>query len=560
MDMNFLVVSILQLVIFSAITGLILKKARQREGLIPTAAPGNGEKEALSKLTALRERHLTPPLSELARPGALSEVLGQEEGLRALRAALLGPNPQHVLLYGPPGVGKTCAARLILEEAKKSPGSPFLADAPFVEMDATCIRFDERAIADPLMGSVHDPIYQGAGSLGSRGIPQPKAGAVTKAHCGILFLDEIGELHPQQMQKLLKVLEDRKVHFESAYYDRADPNIPDHIRDVFERGLPADFRLIGATTRRPEELPPALRSRCVELHFAPLDGACLARIAGDAARRAGFLLEEGTDALAAGYACSGREAVNILQLAAGLAQSEGRKTVSQGDVRWVARACGHVLHQEGRISPLPRVGVVSMLAVGQGGAGLTLELECTAYPSAHPGLVLNGGVESEELTMENRRLKRRGSALGSAENAVTALGRLMELDLFSYAIRFNIVGGLPADGPSAGLAMALALYSALMGIPPRPGLAATGEITIHGEVRPVGGLAQKITAADRAGAELILIPRDGGGEELAPTRAQVRPVGTLSEALAAGILQERPSSSTILTKVSDCVFCESHLY
>ena len=108
--------------------------------------------------------------------------------------------------------------------------------------------------------------------------------------------------------------------------------------------------------------------------------------------------------------------------------------------------------------------------------------------------------------------------------------------------------------------MALALYSALTGTPPRPGLAATGEITIHGEVRPVGGLAQKITAADRAGAELILIPRDGGGEELAPTRAQVRPVGTLSEALAAGILQERPSSSTILTKVSDCVFCESHLY
>ena len=43
------------------------------------------------------------------------------------------------------------------------------------------------------------------------GIPQPKPGAVTKAHGGILFIDEIGELHPIQMNKLLKVLEDRKV-------------------------------------------------------------------------------------------------------------------------------------------------------------------------------------------------------------------------------------------------------------------------------------------------------------------------------------------------------------
>ena len=79
---------------------------------------------------------------------------------------------------------------------------PFARDAPFVEMDATCLRFDERAIADPLFGSVHDPIYQGAGPLGQNGVPQPKEGAVTRAHGGVLFLDEIGEMHPVQMNKL----------------------------------------------------------------------------------------------------------------------------------------------------------------------------------------------------------------------------------------------------------------------------------------------------------------------------------------------------------------------
>ena len=61
--------------------------------------------------------------------------------------------------------------------------SPFKEKAKFIELDATTLHFDERGIADSLIGSVHDPIYQGT----SRGGPQPKAGAVTKAHVGILF-------------------------------------------------------------------------------------------------------------------------------------------------------------------------------------------------------------------------------------------------------------------------------------------------------------------------------------------------------------------------------------
>ena len=53
-----------------------------------------------------------------------------------------------------------------MEEAKKNPQSPFKYDAKFTEIDATTARFDERGIADPLIGSVHDPIYQGAGAMG----------------------------------------------------------------------------------------------------------------------------------------------------------------------------------------------------------------------------------------------------------------------------------------------------------------------------------------------------------------------------------------------------------
>ncbi|MEW6105106.1 MAG: ATP-binding protein, partial [Bacillota bacterium] len=146
-------------------------------------------RKEMEKLQKLRSISLTEPLSEKTRPTTLKEIIGQEEGLRALRAALCGPNPQHVIMYGPPGVGKTAAARVVLEEAKKNPRSPFKQSAKFVEVDGATSRFDDRGIADPLIGSVHDPIYQGAGPLGIAGIPQPKPGAVTKAHGGILFID-----------------------------------------------------------------------------------------------------------------------------------------------------------------------------------------------------------------------------------------------------------------------------------------------------------------------------------------------------------------------------------
>src|SRR5690554_5840423 len=317
----------------------------------------------MEKLQRLREISLTEPLSEKTRPKKFDDIIGQEDGIKALKAALCGPNPQHVIIYGPPGVGKTCAARLVLESAKKFPGSPFRRNAKFVEIDATSVRFDERSIADPLIGSVHDPIYQGAGPMGIAGVPQPKPGAVTKAHGGLLFLDEIGELHPVQMNKLLKVLEDRKVFLESAYYNSQDSNIPRHIHDIFQNGLPADFRLVGATTRSENEISPAIRSRCLEVFFRALRPDEIIIIARKAAEKGGFKIQKTALDIVGKYAANGRDAVNIVQLAGGLALTEGRDMITDSDTEWVVNSGHYSPRPEKKIGKKPLVGFVNGLAV-----------------------------------------------------------------------------------------------------------------------------------------------------------------------------------------------------
>lgn len=464
----------------------------------------------MEKLNKLRSIRLTEPLAERVRPASFADVVGQEEGIRSLKAILCGANPQHVLIYGPPGVGKTCAARLVLEAAKASAGTPFAPDAPFVEADATCIRYDERSIADPLLGSVHDPIYQGAGYWGTQGVPQPKPGAVTKAHGGVLFLDEIGELHPVQMNKLLKVLEDRRVMLESAYYDPEDMSVPRHIRDVFEHGLPADFRLVGATTRSPEELSPALRSRCMEVFFRALTPQEVSAIASGAAERAGYALSPADAETIGRYAACGREAVNIVQMCAGLAQMEARDRITAADVNWVV-ASGHYAARPAQgADTADRVGRVHGLAVQGSHQGTLMDIE--AVVTVGTGRVqVTGIVEEEELGHEGHRLRRKSTAFTSAEHVRTVLTR-MGWDLTGRDVHISFPGGAPVDGPSAGVAMALAAISALTERPVDGHCAVTGELGVQGSVKPVGGVPAKVDAAVQAGLTRVLIPRENQPE------------------------------------------------
>jgi Lon-like ATP-dependent protease len=494
------------------------------------------EKESrkeLEKLQRLREISLTEPLSEKTRPRAFEEIIGQEEGLKALRAALCGPNPQHVLIYGPPGVGKTCAARVVLEEAKQNPVSPFRKNAKFIEMDATSIRFDERSIADPLIGSVHDPIYQGAGPLGVAGIPQPKPGAVTKAHGGVLFLDEIGELHPIQMNKLLKVLEDRKVFLESAYYNSEDSNIPRHIHDIFRNGLPADFRLIGATTRSPEEIPQAIRSRCMEIFFRGLTQEENMIIARNAAKKAGFDIDEKSVEKIGQYATNGRETVNMVQLAGGLALTEGRNNIMIKDIEWVISSGHYSPRPEKKIADTPQVGYVNGLAVYGANLGTIIEVEASALPTIKGNgiITVTGIIDEEEIGAGGKRSRRKSTAKGAVDNVMTVIRKYLDVDPRDYDIHLNFPGGIPIDGPSAGISMVTAVYSAIKGIPIDNGVAMTGEISIRGEVKAVGGVNAKLQAAVEAGVKKVIIPKDNWNEQYSEYPIKVIPVYRIEEVI-----------------------------
>ena len=419
----------------------------------------------------------------------------------------------------------------MLDEAKKLSYTAFGENAPFVECDGTTLRWDERDITNPLIGSVHDPIYQGASrQLADDGIPEPKPGLVTEAHGGVLFIDEIGELDPMMLNKLLKVLEDKRVYFESAYYDEDNPAVPDYIRKLFKDGAPADFILIGATTRQPEEINPAIRSRCAEVFFDPLQPKDVVEIVNHAADKLQVHLEKGVADLISSYTMEGRKAVSLLADAYGLSVYESGEakdvTITLDLMKRTAQAS--------RLSPWlgrvkkgnPRVGHIYGLGVA-GYWGSTIEIETAAFPARTQG---KGTIRFNDTA---------GSMAKDSVSTAAAVVRLVTgKDLSDYDLHVNIVGGGNIDGPSAGAAITCAIVSAVENRPLRQDLAVTGEISLSGDVKPVGGVMEKAFGARQAGMKGILIPAENKADIDAKTLGiEVIPVTHIRDVLDAMLVK-----------------------
>ncbi len=459
----------------------------------------------LALLEKLGRVQLTPSTIDLIRPSKLEEVVGQQAAIQALLAKIASPYPQHVILYGPPGVGKTTVARLALQKAKRLPYTPFSKEATFIEADGTTMRWDPREISNPLLGSVHDPIYQGARKdLAEGGIPEPKTGMVTEAHGGVLFIDEIGELDIMLQNKLLKVLEDKRVQFESPYYDPSDPNLPQYVKKLFEEGAPADFVLIGATTRDPSDISPAIRSRCAEVYFEPLSQKQVEQIVIQAAHKLKVKLAAGVPEIISRYTIEGRKAVGILADAYGMVLYRNEKLhrndqvvrISEEDVIQITQTSRLVPHAFHKAQDRKEIGHVFGLGVS-GYMGSVIEIEALAFPVAKEG---KGTIRFNETA---------GSmAKDSVFNATSLIRKVSGKDPAQYDIHVNVIGGGNIDGPSAGGAIFIVLLSVITEKPIRQDIAMTGEISIQGNIRAVGGIVEKIYGAKQAGMKKVLIPKE----------------------------------------------------
>ena len=478
-----------------------------------------------AELEVLDSKKLTKSIMSMLRPSSFSEIVGQDRAIKSLISKMACPYPQHIILYGPPGVGKTTAARLALEEAKKLKYTPYDDKAKFVEVDGTTLRWDPREIANPLLGSVHDPIYQGSKrDLAETGIPEPKPGLVTEAHGGVLFIDEIGELDSILQNKLLKVLEDKRVEFSSSYYDPDDDQTPKYIKYLFDNGAPADFVLIGATTKDPSEINPALRSRCTEVYFEPLSSKDIENIVVNAAEKLEVELEDGVAKEISRYTIEGRKAVNILADVYGYtlynSEDKDKNIIKMKALEEVISISRLKPYEILKCTEDKKVGQIFGLGVA-GYLGSTLEIEAAVFEAKEKG---HGTMRFNETA---------GSmAKDSVFNAASVIRKVTNKDIKDYDIHVNVVGGGNIDGPSAGAAITVCIISAILDKPLRQDIAITGEISLRGSVKPVGGIFEKIYGARRKGIKTVVVPKDNINEVPKGLKdIEVKSVDTIEELL-----------------------------
>jgi ATP-dependent Lon protease len=184
-------------------------------------------------------------------------------------------------------------------------------------------------------------------------------------------------------------------------------------------------------------------------------------------------------------------------------------------------------HRYGRAEENDQVGQVTGLAWTEVGGEL-LTIEAAIIPGkgklTHTGQL--GEVMQESIQAAMTVVRSRAAVLG------------LDSDFYQKSdVHIHVPeGATPKDGPSAGIGMCTALVSALTRIPVRADLAMTGEITLRGQVLPIGGLKEKLLAAHRGGIDTVLIP-DENVKDLAEIpdnikgRLEIKPVKWIDEVL-----------------------------
>ena len=404
------------------------------------------------------------------------EYLAVQKRVRKLKGPIL-------CLVGPPGVGKTSLARSIAEATNRK----------YVRMSLGGVR-DEAEIRGhrkTYIGALPGKIIQKMSNAGTRN--------------PLFLLDEIdkmsSDMRGDPASALLEVLDPEQNstfndHYLEVDYDLSDVmfvatsnsmDIPEALLDRMEV-----INLSGYT--EPEKLNIALKY-------------LLPKAKKDHGLKEGELnlTDEAVHAIIqfytreAGVRLLARELAKICRKAVKKIVTEevkGAITVEPGELE---EYLGVARYRIGLADEMDRVGQVSGLAWTRVGGDL-LRIEATAMPGkgklSSTGQL--GSVMKESVDTAMSVIRSRSADLGLAPDFYE------NLDLHLHFPE----GAIKKDGPSAGIAICTAITSVLTNIPVKSDVAMTGEITLRGEVLPIGGLKEKLLAALRGGIKTVLIPHD----------------------------------------------------
>lgn len=180
-------------------------------------------------------------------------------------------------------------------------------------------------------------------------------------------------------------------------------------------------------------------------------------------------------------------------------RQEGRQQHFRITAKMIAKFLGPYKYRHGRAEERDEIGMVNGLAVTRVGGDL-LVTEVSLMPGKGKLIITGklGDVMQESAQAALSYIRSRAPFLGIDRS-------------FNQRIDIHLhfpEGAIPKDGPSAGIAMATALASALTRIPVRRDVAMTGEITLRGRVLPIGGLKDKVMAAHRGGIKTVIMPAE----------------------------------------------------
>ena len=446
--------------------------------------------------------------------------------LETLAVRKLAPDvkAQIICLVGPPGVGKTSIARSIAESLGRK----------YVRISLGGVR-DEAEIRG------HRRTYIGAmpGKIISAMI-------TAKSSNPLMLLDEIdklaGDFRGDPAAALLEALDPEQNstfndHFIDIPFDLSHVlfittandlgSIPGPLRDrmdVIE--LPSYTRVEKYNIARKHLLPKQLKA-CGLTGKVTMNQSALYGIIDGYTREAGVRNLE-------------RTITSVLRKCA--------RKIASGEVESVAvtaamleELLGPRIVKPDFLNRTNAVGIANGLAWTSVG-GETLPIEVQVMDNGTGKITVTGSLG--DVMKESAQLAVTWVRVHAGEYGIDP-ERLKKCDLHIHAPE----GAVPKDGPSAGVTLTTALVSCLSGVPVRGDVAMTGEITLHGNVLPIGGLREKSMAAYREGMKTVLIPKDNEPDlydvdEEVKKNLTFLPMQNLSQVLAAALLKPKAAKST----------------